>query len=66
MVKKKNWIQGAIKKPGALSRSVKKDEKFKSGKLKLGKIEERAKHTGNETLLKRVQLAKTLKKLRGK
>ena len=63
---KKKWIQSAVKSPGALTRSAKKSEKFKSGKLKLGKMEERAKRTGNKTLLKRVQLAKTLRKLRKK
>ena len=60
----KNWIKGAIKKPGALRRSAKKNEITKSGKLKLATIEKRARKTGNKKLLRRVLLAETLRKLR--
>lgn len=62
----KKWIQKAIKKPGALRRSAKKGEISKSGKLNLTKIATRAKKTGNTTLAKRVNLAKTLRKFRRK
>ena len=62
--RKKKWIKGAIKKPGALRRSAKKGEITKSGKLNLSKMEARAKRTGNTTLLRRVNLAKTLRSFR--
>jgi hypothetical protein len=61
MVDKKNWIAGAIKKPGSLRKSlgVKEGEKIPAGKLaaaakKPGKIGQRA------------RLAKTLKKMKKK
>lgn len=57
--KKKNWIQGAIKKPGALRKSlgVKKGQKIPKAKLdaaatKPGKLGQRA------------RLAKTLRKMK--
>lgn len=55
---KKNWIQGAIKKPGALRKQlgVKQGEKIPAGKL-----EEAAKKGGK--IGKRARLAQTLKKL---
>lgn len=53
------WIQKAIKKPGALRKSlhVKKGEKIPEKKL------EKAEHSKNPTTRKRAALAKTLKKL---
>ena len=51
------WIQDAIKKPGALRKSlkVKKGEKIPVEKLK------KAEKSKNPTLRKRAQLAETLK-----
>lgn len=53
------WIQKAIKKPGALRKSlgVKAGEKIPASKL------EKAAHSKNPTTRKRANLAKTLKKL---
>lgn len=53
------WIQKAIKKPGALKKSlhVKKDEKIPEKKL------EKAEHSKNPTTRKRAVLAKTLRKM---
>lgn len=53
----KNWIAGAIKKPGALRKSlgVKKGEKIPASKL------EKAEHSKNPTTRKRAALAETLK-----
>lgn len=53
------WIQGAIKKPGALRKSlgVKKGERIPSAKLK------KAEHSKNSTTAKRARLAETLKKM---
>lgn len=55
----KNWIAGAIKKPGALHKSlgVPQGEKIPSSKI------EAASHSSNPTLRKRAILAKTLKKM---
>jgi hypothetical protein len=55
----KNWIQNAIKKPGALraEMGVKKGEKIPAGKLAAA-----AKKPGVEG--KRARLAETLKKLK--
>lgn len=55
----KNFIQKAIKHPGALRKSlhVKKGEKIPASKLK------KAEHSKNPTLKKRAVLAETLKKL---
>ena len=54
-----NWIAGAIKKPGALRKSlhVKKGEKIPEEKLK------KAEHSKNPKTRKRANLAETLKKL---
>lgn len=60
-MKKKKWIQEAIKKPGALRKSlgVKDGEKIPEEKLKVKK--------GDSALLKRRKiLAKTLKKMKKK
>ena len=56
------FIQKAIKKPGALRKSlkVKKGEKIPAAKLK------KAEHSKNPKTRKRAVLAKTLKKLRKK
>lgn len=53
------WIQKAIKKPGALRKSlhVKKGEKIPESKIK------KAEHSKNPTLAKRARLAETLKKM---
>jgi hypothetical protein len=54
------WIQNAIKKPGALRKSlhVKKGEKIPESKLK------KAEHSKNKKTAKRAHLAETLKHLR--
>jgi hypothetical protein len=59
MDKKKNWIQSAIKKPGALRKSlgIKKGEKIPKNKLDAA-----AKKKGK--LGQRARLAKTLGKMR--
>lgn len=59
MAKDKNWIQGAIKKPGALRKElgVKKGEKIPAKKLDAA-----AKKPGK--LGQRARLAKTLKKMK--
>jgi len=57
-VAKKNWIQGAIKKPGALRKSL----KIKKGqKIPLKKLKAAAKKGGK--LGQRARLAITLRKL---
>jgi len=55
-----NWIAGAIKKPGALKKSlgVKKDEKIPAKLLK------KAEHSSNPTTRKRAVLAETLRKFK--
>jgi hypothetical protein len=59
---KEKWIQGAIKHPGALRKSldVKKGEKIPTAKLK------KAEHSKNPTTAKRAHLAETLKKMHKK
>lgn len=59
--KKKNWIQGAIKKEGALRKTM----KAKKGKNIPEKKLEAASHKGGKTG-KRARLAMTLKKMREK
>ncbi len=58
----KNWIAGAIKKPGALRKALgaKKGEPIPAKKL------EKAAHSKNPTLKKRAILAETLKGLNKK
>ncbi len=56
------WIQGAIKKPGALRKSMKVKEGKKIPKEKL----EKAAEGGNTKKAKRARLALTLAKLRNK
>ncbi len=60
---KKKFIKKAIKEPGALRRSAKKSEINKDGTLNLQKLAKRAKKTDNKLLARRVNLAKTLRKL---
>ena len=60
---KKKFIKKAIKSPGALRRSAKKSEINKDGTLNLVKLMKRAEETGNKLLARRVNLAKTLRKL---
>jgi len=62
MAEKKKWIQEAIKKPGALRKTlhVKKGEKIPEEKL------EKAEHSKNPKTAKRARLAETLKKMHKK
>lgn len=53
----KNWIQGAIKKPGALHKSLGVPQEKKIPEKKLDK----AANSDNPTLARRANLAKTLK-----
>ena len=67
---KGGWIQGAVKKPGALRAIAKKDklikgdEKISGSDLKI--LGAKAKKSGNSLLAKRVSLAKTSAKMRKK
>ena len=66
--KKKDWIQGAVKKPGALRATAKRMKLIKGSKQKLSNKDlavmlKKAKKTGNTLLAKRVNLAKTFKKM---
>ncbi len=68
MAKKvKNWIQRAIKHPGALRRYVKRvygEEGFtKKGTIKVSILRELAKNAKNPTIRRRALLALTLRKL---
>ena len=60
MAEKKKWIQGAIKKPGSLRKTlgVKSGEKIPARKL------EKATHSKNPTTARRARLAETLKKFK--
>ena len=62
--KDKNWIQGAVKKPGALRAEAKKDKLIKGDeKLSakdLDKLASKAKKGKNALLMKRVNLADTV------
>ena len=68
--KDKNWIQGAVKKPGALRAEAKKDKLIKGDeKLSakdLDKLASKAKKGKNALLMKRVNLAKVFAKMRKK
>jgi len=57
MAKKKNWIKGAIKHPGALKR------KAKAAGESLSKFMSTTKGKSKQTV-KQINLARTLKKLR--
>jgi len=62
------WIQKAIKKPGALRATAKRMKLLKEGETlsasDLDKMEKKAEQTGNKKLMARVNLAKTLKKMK--
>jgi hypothetical protein len=62
MAEKKNWIAGAIKKPGALHKAlhVREGEKIPESKL------EKAEHSKNPLMKKRANLANTLSHLKKK
>jgi len=62
MAENDKWIQGAIKHPGALRKSlhVKKGEKIPTKELKM------AEHSRNALTRKRARLADTLRSLRNK
>lgn len=62
MEKKRNWISGAIKKPGALHKALKVPEGKKIPESKL----EKAEHSKNPLMKKRATLANTLKKMHKK
>ena len=73
VLEEKNWIKGAIKKPGALRKSmgVKKGEKIPAAKIKKKIATLRKKGEGDKKLTKpertelsRLNLAKTLKKMK--
>jgi hypothetical protein len=62
------WIQKAIKKPGALRATAKRMKLLKEGETlsasDLTKMKKKAEQTGNKKLMARVNLAKTLKKMK--
>jgi len=62
MKEKKKWIQGAIKKPGALHKALGVPEGKKIPEAKL----EKAEHSKSPKMRKRATLAETLKKMRKK
>ena len=66
--KKKDWIQEAVNKPGAfraiaLKMKLLKNSKDKLSNKDLAAMLKKAKKTGNTLLTKRVNLAKTFKKM---
>jgi hypothetical protein len=63
---KKKWIQGAIKRPGALRRKAGVKEGENIPQSKLASMAATAKRTGDTTTLRQVNLARTLKKMRRK
>ena len=63
MAVKKNWIKGAIKKPGALTATAKKVGAIKSdGTIKKTWLKEKAKESGKTA--ERARLALTLSKMK--
>jgi hypothetical protein len=66
----RKWIQSAIKNPGALRATAKRmglikgDEPLSQSDLQT--LAAHARETHNTTLLRRVRLAQTLRRLRGK
>jgi hypothetical protein len=62
------WIKKAIKKPGALRATAKRMKLLKEGETlsasDLVKMKKKAEQTGNKKLMARVNLAKTLKKMK--
>ena len=64
-MKRKNWISGAIKKPGALTATAKRAGALKKdGTIKKSWLKEKAK--GNSKTAKRARLALTLSKMKKK
>jgi len=62
-MKKKNWIKGAIKKPGALKATAKRQGALKAdGSIKVSWLKEKAK--GNSKTAQRARLALTLRKMK--
>ena len=62
-MKRKDWISGAIKKPGSLTATAKRAGAIKSdGTIKKSWLKERAK--GNGKTAKRARLALTLSKIK--
>ena len=57
------WIKGAIKHPGALTATAKRMGFRTEGGLPLGKLGAAAEKSGDTTLKRRVNLAKTLRKM---
>lgn len=57
-----HWIQGAIKRPGALHRALHVPEGQKIGEKKI----EKATHSGNERIAREARLAETLSHMRRK
>lgn len=66
----KRWIQSAIEQPGALRRTAKRMGLIKGNEplsqSDLDTMASKARKTGNTKLLRRVNLARTLKRLAGK
>lgn len=55
----KNWIQGAVKKPGALTDTAKSQGAFHGGKIDSSWLDQKAQ--GNSTTAKRARLAQTFR-----
>lgn len=66
----KDWIKGAVKRPGALRAKAKKAGLIKKGEklssADLSKMDKKAKAKGDTRTEKQVSLAKTFKKMRKK
>jgi hypothetical protein len=64
----KNWIQDAVKKPGALRETAKRMGLIKGDELlsskDLDELKSKAKKSNNALLMRRVNLAKTFKKMK--
>ena len=56
-----NWIQGAIKKPGALHRALGIPQGKKIPGKKLSSALKKAEKTGNTKMVRRINLARELK-----
>ena len=63
--KKKNWIKGAVKKPGALTATAKRAGALKKdGDIKVSWLKEKAK--GDGVTARRARLALTFRKMKKK
>ena len=64
----KNWIKDAVKKPGALRATAKREGLIKGDELlsskDLDELKSKAKKSNNALLMRRVNLAKTFKKMK--